>query len=183
MAADRNSDGLHQSATHLPHRAAQCAMHLFRREVKDDDLTPRQLVVLSVISQMQGANQLRLTERTGIDRSTLSDIVRRLQGWLQRSRRREDARAYAVRLTDEGRVALRAAMPIGRLEAVTAIGCCSLCASASASRVATHTTARTSGSRSRASNIAAAGMPHTAARLRPPAQSAFVPSLTAGSAA
>ncbi|MFZ1102753.1 MAG: helix-turn-helix domain-containing protein, partial [Hyphomicrobiaceae bacterium] len=40
--------------------------------------------------------------RTGIDRSTLADIVRRLtrKGLLQRCRTNEDARAYAVRLTD-----------------------------------------------------------------------------------
>jgi DNA-binding MarR family transcriptional regulator len=55
-------------------------------------------------------------DRTGIDRSTLADIVRRMQrkGLLQRRRTKEDARAYAVKLTDEGRKVLRTAEPLAR---------------------------------------------------------------------
>ena len=55
-------------------------------------------------------------ERTGIDRSTLADIVRRMlkKGLLQRRRTKEDARAYAVKLTEEGWKALKAADPVAR---------------------------------------------------------------------
>jgi DNA-binding MarR family transcriptional regulator len=46
----------------------------------------------------------------------LADIVRRMQrkGLLQRRRTREDARAYAVKLTDEGRRVLRTAEPLAK---------------------------------------------------------------------
>ena len=64
------------------------------------------------MSRCRGAPQ----SRTGIDRSTLADIVRRMQkkGLLQRRRAKEDARAYAVRLTEEGRRTLRAAEPVAK---------------------------------------------------------------------
>jgi DNA-binding MarR family transcriptional regulator len=55
-------------------------------------------------------------DKTGIDRSTLADIVRRLlkKGLLQRRRTKDDARAYAVKLTDEGARVLKAAEPMAR---------------------------------------------------------------------
>lgn len=107
------SQPLTASPIHLLHRAGQCADDIFQNELKVGDLTPRQLAVLSVVAQHEGESQTALVHRTGIDRSTLADIVRRMQrkGLLQRRRTKEDARAYAVRLTDEGRNILREAVP------------------------------------------------------------------------
>jgi DNA-binding MarR family transcriptional regulator len=84
--------------------------------MKVDGLTPRQLAVLVTVSNNEGLSQTGLVDRTGIDRSTLADIVRRMQrkGLLQRRRTKEDARAYAVKLTDEGRKVLRTAEPLAR---------------------------------------------------------------------
>jgi DNA-binding MarR family transcriptional regulator len=84
--------------------------------MKDGDLTPRQLAVLTTVAQNEGVSQTRLVDRTGIDRSTLADIVRRMQrkGLLQRRRTKEDARAYAVKLTDEGRRLHRLAEPLAK---------------------------------------------------------------------
>jgi DNA-binding MarR family transcriptional regulator len=64
----------------------------------------------------RGPSQTDIVERTGIDRSTLADIVRRLKGkgLLQRRRTKEDARAYAVRLTEEGQQVLPSAEPRAR---------------------------------------------------------------------
>jgi DNA-binding MarR family transcriptional regulator len=47
--------------------------------MKDGDLTPRQLAVLVTVANNEGLSQTGLVDRTGIDRSTLADIVRRLQ--------------------------------------------------------------------------------------------------------
>lgn len=68
------------------------------------------------VAQNEGLSQTGLVDRTGIDRSTLADIVRRMQkkGLLQRRRTKEDARAYAVKLTDEGRRVLRSAEPLAK---------------------------------------------------------------------
>lgn len=111
-----NTDRLNRSPIHLLHRAGQCAADIFHAEMKVGGLTPRQLAVLITVSQNEGLSQTGLVDRTGIDRSTLADIVRRMQkkGLLQRRRTREDARAYAVKLTDEGRRVLRTAEPLSR---------------------------------------------------------------------
>ena len=105
---------LDRSPVHLLHRAGQCAADIFHAEISD--LTPRQLAVLMTVAQNEGLSQTGLVDRTGIDRSTLADIVRRMQrkGLLQRRRTKEDARAYAVKLTDEGRQVLTAANPVAR---------------------------------------------------------------------
>ena len=110
-----------RSPIHLLHRAGQCAADIFAMELADLDLTPRQFAVLLTVSQREGLSQTDLVEITGIDRSTLADIVRRMlkKGLLQRRRTREDARAYAVRLTDEGLRVLSAARP--KVEAVDAL--------------------------------------------------------------
>ena len=109
-----------RSPIHLLHRAGQCAADIFAEELAELDLTPRQFAILLTVSQREGLSQTDLVEITGIDRSTLADIVRRMlkKGHLQRRRTREDARAYAVRLTDEGLRVLSAARP--KVEAVDA---------------------------------------------------------------
>ena len=101
---------------HWLHRVSQCATEMFQRELADSDLTPRQLAVMIAVAESEGLSQAAIVERTGIDRSTLSDIVRRLQkrGWLQRRRTKEDGRAYAVKLTDKGHGLLRKATPLVR---------------------------------------------------------------------
>ncbi len=80
------------------------------------DLTPRQYAVLVAVSQNEGVSQTQLVDKTGVDRSTLADIVRRMlkKGLLQRRRTKEDARAYAVKLTDEGWKVLKAADPLAK---------------------------------------------------------------------
>lgn len=104
------------SAIHLLHRAGQCADELFAIQVGHSDLTPRQFVVMKAVASSDEPSQTTLVEKTGIDRSTLADIVRRLvtKGLLQRKRTRRDARMYAVRLTDKGLAALKAAEPAAR---------------------------------------------------------------------
>lgn len=116
MKRDSQSDRLARSPIHLLHRAGQCAGDIFHAEMKDGDLTPRQLAVLVTVAHNEGLSQTGLVDRTGIDRSTLADIVRRMQkkGLVQRRRTKEDARAYAVRLTDEGRRVLRTAEPLAK---------------------------------------------------------------------
>lgn len=107
---------LDRSPIHLLHRAGQCAGEIFQSEMGGGDLTPRQYAVLVTVSQNEGLSQTDLVDHTGIDRSTLADIVRRMlkKGLLQRRRTREDARAYAVKLTDEGWRTLKTADPVAR---------------------------------------------------------------------
>lgn len=116
MARDTMESKLDRSPLHLLHRASQCASEVFAAELGVGDLTPRQYAVLLTVSMNEGASQTHLVERTGIDRSTLADIVRRMlkKGLLQRRRTKEDARAYAVKLTEEGWRVLKSAEPLTR---------------------------------------------------------------------
>ena len=107
---------LERSPIHLLHRAGQCAGDVFAAEIGETDLTPRQYAVLHTVSQHEGLSQTDLVQHTGVDRSTLADIVRRMlkKGLLQRRRTKEDARAYAVKLTEEGWRVLKATEPVVR---------------------------------------------------------------------
>ena len=111
----RDLDGsLDKSPTHLFHRIAQCINDVFDTEQKGAGLTPRQVTVLATIAKNEGLSQTGIVERTGIDRSTLADIVRRLhkKGLVHRRRTRDDARAYSVKLTDDGWRVVRMTAPI-----------------------------------------------------------------------
>ena len=105
--------GLETSAVHLLHRAGQRAGDIFADEMNKVKLTPRQYAVLVSVAEHEGLSQTGLVDRTGIDRSTLADIIRRMlrKGLLQRKRTKEDARAYSVRLTEEGRQLLEMSAP------------------------------------------------------------------------
>jgi DNA-binding MarR family transcriptional regulator len=102
------------SPVHLLHRAGQLAEDNFARLIGDTGITARQVAVLSAVAELEKPSQTALCQITGIDRSTLADIVRRLvsRGLLVRRRTREDARMYAVRITPEGEKILATALPI-----------------------------------------------------------------------
>ncbi len=116
MTRDERPGQLEASPLHLLHRAGQCAADVFQAEMETGDITPRQFAILLTVSHNEGLSQTHLVEKTGIDRSTLADIVRRLlkKGLLQRRRTKDDARAYAVKLTDEGVKLLKSAEPMAK---------------------------------------------------------------------
>lgn len=110
---------LDQSPLHLLHRVRQCASDLFQAEMAELNLTARQYVVLVAVSHKDGASQQDIIDSTGIDRSTVSQIMQTMirKGYLKRRRTREDARAYAITLTPYGRDVLKASEPIvGRID-------------------------------------------------------------------
>lgn len=109
----KDGPGQDLSTIHLLHRAGQCADELFAKKTGKTDLTPRQFAVLVSVSKSEDLSQTALVDATGIDRSTLADIVRRLveRGLLVRKRTKQDARMYAVRLSAAGRHAIEAAAP------------------------------------------------------------------------
>jgi DNA-binding MarR family transcriptional regulator len=110
---NQRSGPLDTSALHLLHRAGQCAEVLFTNETAKAALTPRQYAVLVCVGQNPDISQTGLVEQTGVDRSTLADVVRRLvkKGLLQRKRTKQDARMYAVRLTAKGQNILTSVKP------------------------------------------------------------------------
>ncbi len=105
-----------RSIIHLLHRASQRASEIFAQETRDFDLTARQYAVISTVGQHEGLSQTDLVKLTGIDRSTLADVVQRLltRGIIEREKTRRDGRTYAVRLSPQGRELLSAIKPYAR---------------------------------------------------------------------
>ncbi|MFT7574962.1 MAG: DNA-binding MarR family transcriptional regulator [Alphaproteobacteria bacterium] len=96
------------SLMHQFHRASQLADEAFSAAATQHELTPRQFVVLAATADHDGLSQTSIVKLTGIDRSTIADITRRMTqtGLLSRQRTKADARAYAVRITEQGRTVL-----------------------------------------------------------------------------
>jgi DNA-binding MarR family transcriptional regulator len=100
--------GLSQSVTHLLHRVLQLALDYHAEASGPTGLTQRQYTVLAAAGAADGVSQSDLVRATGIDRSTLADLVARMisKGLLERERSATDARANTVRLSEAGRLAL-----------------------------------------------------------------------------
>lgn len=109
----KRSGGLGGSPSHLMHRVLQLALDIYSEETGPDGLTQRQFAVLEAVSQKSGLTQTDLVRATGIDRSTLADLVSRMttKGLLDRVQSSIDARAKAVSLSAAGQAALDAARP------------------------------------------------------------------------
>jgi len=104
---------LERSPSHLLHRALQLALDIYAEETGPDALTQRQYAVLAAVAAHEGLTQTDLVHATGIDRSTLADLVARMigKGLIARERSIADARANTVSLTDTGRAALTSTSP------------------------------------------------------------------------
>lgn len=111
MASKKTTTGgyeLESSVSHLIHRAQQIAAMQSAEVLKEAGITLRQFSVLAAVADSEGASQADIVERTGIDRSTLADMVSRMEkaGLLKRKPAKHDARAKAVSLMAKGRKAL-----------------------------------------------------------------------------
>ncbi len=113
---------LKSSPGHLLRRAQQYAHDLYAKEVSASGPTPRQFEVLHTVAQNEGLSQTDLVRATGIDRSTLADMIARMikKGHLSRHRTKADARANAVSITQSGKRMLSSATAaVNRAEAGT----------------------------------------------------------------
>jgi DNA-binding MarR family transcriptional regulator len=105
-----SADALGGSVTHLLHRALQLALDFHAEAAGPGAITQRQFTVLAAAAAHDGLTQNDLVRATGIDRSTLADLVARMlaKGLLIRERSVTDARANSVGLSAAGRAALAA---------------------------------------------------------------------------
>jgi len=106
---------LADSPSHLLHRAQQYAAELFAG-LYDKHVTLRQFAVLAAVQNNAGGTQTDLVNATGIDRSTLAEMIARMEkkGLLVREKSNADGRAKSVRLTGRGRARLNEAAPHAR---------------------------------------------------------------------
>jgi DNA-binding MarR family transcriptional regulator len=111
--ARKASNGVNHlhSPSHLLRRCEQYANDLFAREPNVTNLTRQQFIVLAALEHNSGVSQIELVALTGIDRSTLAEMVRRMKSknLLDRERATGNRRANALRILLEGRKALERA--------------------------------------------------------------------------
>lgn len=107
---------LTESPSHLLRRAEQFAAEMFVSSELRDGVTLRQSVLLAAIAESEGASQSDLVRMTGVDRSTLAEMMARMEhrGLIARAAARDDGRAKSVRLTAQGRRRLDDALPAMR---------------------------------------------------------------------
>ncbi len=105
---------LEDSPSHLLHRVLQIALDIYNAEAGENALTQRQYALLHALDGApEGMTQTELVHATGIDRSTLADLVARMlsKKLLARERSTTDARANLVRLDAAGKTALDEMQP------------------------------------------------------------------------
>jgi DNA-binding MarR family transcriptional regulator len=104
---------------HLVRRLHQIAVSIFLRETQDFDLTPVQYAAMFTLRDNPGVDQRALARAIAFDRSTLGDVVQRLEkkGLVRRDGGR-DRRTKFLSLTAEGvRVLDLCVQPIDRFKA------------------------------------------------------------------
>jgi len=88
---------------HLIRRAQQRHAALWQEQVSAE-VSSVQYAALAVLERMPGASQSELGAALDLDRSTIADIVSRLErrGVIERSSHESDRRRYSLRLTAAG---------------------------------------------------------------------------------
>ncbi len=105
---------------HLIRRAQQVHTALFAKECGRLDLTSVQFAALHAIRASGELDATRLAEQIAFDRSTIGDVIERLEakGWITRAGARHDRRVKLVSLTADGEALLRLAEPaVARVQA------------------------------------------------------------------
>jgi MarR family transcriptional regulator, temperature-dependent positive regulator of motility len=104
---------LYAAPGHLVRRLQQIHTAVFSELVSDPDLTSPQFAVLSALHQTPDIDQVTLSVRLAIDRSTITDITSRLRDRKLIARRRDenDGRRNVLQLTAAGEKLYQKTLP------------------------------------------------------------------------
>ena len=107
-------DDVHAKPGHLIRRAQQIAVAIFMEECAPFDLTPVQYAALVAIRESPEIDATRLSAVIAFDRSTLGNVIERLEtkALIGRKASREDKRIKLLYLTRSGAALLREIMPL-----------------------------------------------------------------------
>jgi MarR family transcriptional regulator, lower aerobic nicotinate degradation pathway regulator len=113
---DYAMDDLHSMPGHLIRRAQQISSALFAEECGEFDLTSVQYAALVAIKENPDVDATRLSTLIAFDRSTIGDVLTRLEakGWAVRHHSGSDKRVKLLRLSPEGAKVLRRVEPAVR---------------------------------------------------------------------
>ena len=106
-------DAVYTAPGYLFRRMQQIAVALFVEECRAFDLTPVQYAALVAIHTHPGIDATRLSAVIAFDRSTLGNVIERLESkdLVERKPAREDKRVKLLYLTKAGAATLRDIMP------------------------------------------------------------------------
>jgi MarR family transcriptional regulator, lower aerobic nicotinate degradation pathway regulator len=106
-------DAVYSKPGYLFRRMQQIAVAIFVEECRAYDLTPVQFAALVAIHTHPGIDATRLSAVIAFDRSTLGNVIERLEAkdYLERKPAREDKRVKLLYLTKAGAALLRDIMP------------------------------------------------------------------------
>jgi DNA-binding MarR family transcriptional regulator len=109
-------DDFHVMPGYLIRRAQQVSSALFATECAAFDLTSVQYASLSAISRNPGVDATRLSALIAFDRSTLGDVLERMEtkGWILRTPSATDRRIKLLSLTPAGQTLLDQVQPAVR---------------------------------------------------------------------
>ncbi|WP_029586090.1 MarR family winged helix-turn-helix transcriptional regulator [Bradyrhizobium sp. URHD0069] len=107
-------DAVYTKPGYLFRRMQQIAVAIFAEECRAYDLTPVQFAALVAIHTHPGIDATRLSAVIAFDRSTLGNVIERLEAkdYLERKPAREDKRVKLLYLTKAGAALLRDIMPL-----------------------------------------------------------------------
>lgn len=105
---------LYAKPGHLIRRAHQISWALFLAECADHNITPVQYSALVAIGERPGVDATRLSALIAFDRSTIGDVIERLEnrGLVARRASADDKRQKLLFLTEDGRALLEAVTPL-----------------------------------------------------------------------
>ena len=112
-SAPLTMDAVYAKPGYLFRRMQQIAVAIFVEECKAYDLTPVQYAALVAIRTHPGIDATRLSAVIAFDRSTLGNVIERLEAkqLIERKPSREDRRVKLLYLTRAGGALLRDIMP------------------------------------------------------------------------
>jgi DNA-binding MarR family transcriptional regulator len=104
---------LYAKPGHLIRRLQQIAVAIFMEETADFAITPVQYAALMAVREHPNVDVTRLSALIAFDRSTLGNVVERLEAkaWLVRREGQSDRRIKLLRITAAGRKVLRTIEP------------------------------------------------------------------------
>lgn len=106
-------DDIYSKPGHLIRRAQQIAVAIFMEECEPFDITPVQYAALVAIRENADVDATRLSALVAFDRSTLGNVLERLEakGLIERVGSPHDKRVKVLRLSRQGRRILKDVEP------------------------------------------------------------------------
>ena len=109
-------DDIYHMPGHLIRRAQQIAVSIFLEECAPIDLTPVQYAALVTVRENPGVDATRLSALVAFDRSTLGNVLERMEAkaLILRSGSKDDKRIKVLHLSPKGERVLQDAEPLAQ---------------------------------------------------------------------